>query len=78
MVNQFHLLLRSLPDVVAEIISNQGSGNRDRTQVIAVGTAIAGRPPHRSVREELPHTALPLSYDGRDANITTCRVGTLA
>ena len=24
---------------------------------VAVGTAIAGRPPHRSVRAELPHTA---------------------
>lgn len=31
------------------------------TNVIAVGTAIAGRPPHRSVREELPHTALAAS-----------------
>ena len=27
---------------------------------VAVGTAIAGRPPHRSVRAELPHTALTL------------------
>ena len=27
---------------------------------IAVGTAIADRPPHRSVRAELPHTAPPL------------------
>jgi hypothetical protein len=26
---------------------------------IAVGTVITGRPPHRSVREELPHTAPP-------------------
>ena len=26
----------------------------------AVGTAVAGSPPHRSVREELPHTAPPL------------------
>jgi hypothetical protein len=24
---------------------------------VAVGTVIAGRPPHRSVRAELPHTA---------------------
>ena len=30
---------------------------------VAVGTALSGRPPHRSVREELPHTA-PIS--GRD------------
>ena len=28
---------------------------------IAVGTAVAGGPPHRSVREVLPHTALALS-----------------
>jgi hypothetical protein len=28
---------------------------------IAVGTAIAGGPPRRSVREELPHTAPTLS-----------------
>ena len=27
---------------------------------IAVGTAVAGGPPHKSVREELPHTAPPL------------------
>jgi hypothetical protein len=27
------------------------------TQAVAVGTAIADRPPHRSVRAELPHTA---------------------
>ena len=27
---------------------------------VAVGTAISGRPPHRSVRAELPHTALTL------------------
>ena len=30
---------------------------------IAVGTAIAGRPPHRSVRAELLHTALTLDGD---------------
>ena len=30
---------------------------------IAVRTAIAGRPPHRSVRAELPHTALTLDVD---------------
>jgi hypothetical protein len=29
--------------------------------VIAVGTAVTGGPPRRSVREELPHTALALS-----------------
>jgi len=42
-------------------------------EVIAVGTAIAGRPPHRSVRAELPHTAPPLGSDGRDVAIPTCR-----
>ncbi len=30
---------------------------------IAVGTAITGRPPHRSVRAELPHTAPTLDID---------------
>jgi hypothetical protein len=30
---------------------------------IAVGTAIAGRPPYRSARAELPHTALTLDVD---------------
>jgi hypothetical protein len=44
-----------------------------RSTMIAVGTAIAGRPPHRSVREELPHTAPLLSDDGRDESIATCR-----
>ncbi len=34
---------------------------------------MAGRPSHRSVREELPHTAPPLSDDGRDESIATCR-----
>jgi hypothetical protein len=27
---------------------------------VAVGTILTNRPPHRSVRAELPHTALPL------------------
>jgi hypothetical protein len=27
-------------------------------EAVAVGTAITDRPPHRSVRAELPHTAL--------------------
>jgi hypothetical protein len=27
-------------------------------KTVAVGTAITDRPPHRSVRAELPHTAL--------------------
>ena len=33
------------------------------TYVIAVGTVIADRPPHRSVRAELPHTVLTLDVD---------------
>ena len=35
-------------------------------QSVAVGTALASGPPHRSVREGLPHTALTSgSYDGQ-------------
>lgn len=34
---------------------------------IAVGTALTGRPPHRSVREALPHTAPTLSQTSRPA-----------
>src|ERR1017187_9550025 len=37
---------------------------------VAVGTAIADRPPHRSVRAALPHTALTLD-DGIEANFTS-------
>jgi hypothetical protein len=33
------------------------------SSVIAVGTVIAERPPHRSVRAELPHTVLTLDGD---------------
>ena len=36
----------------------------------AVGTALAGHPPHGSVREELPHTALTLGSDDRRPRIT--------
>ena len=32
-----------------------------RARAIAVGTAVAGGPPHRSVREPFAHTALALS-----------------
>lgn len=39
----------------------------------AVGTGITPRPPHRSVRAELPHTAPPLGSYGRDVAISTCR-----
>ena len=34
---------------------------------IAVGTALAGVPSHRSVRAELPHTALTLDEDDQTA-----------
>ena len=37
---------------------------------VAVGTAIADRPPHRSVRAALPHTSLTLD-DGVEANFTS-------
>src|ERR1700690_2071532 len=37
---------------------------------VAVGTAIADRPPHRSVRAALPHTALTLD-DGVEACFTS-------
>lgn len=33
--------------------------------VVAVGTEIAPRPPHRSVRAELPHTAPASSHDAK-------------
>src|SRR5215510_9276881 len=37
-----------------------------RHSLVAVGTALASGPPHRSVREELPHTALTSgSSDGQ-------------
>ena len=35
----------------------QGEQNYFRQNRIAVGTALTGGPPHRSVRAELPHTA---------------------
>ena len=34
-------------------------------ELVAVGTGIAPRPPHRSVRAELPHTAPALSHDAK-------------
>ena len=37
--------------------------NDTQGKVIAVGTAITDRPPHRSVRAELPHTAPTLDED---------------
>ena len=40
-----------------------------RTTVIAVGTVIADRPPHRSVRAELPHTAPTLDDDDQSRTL---------
>ena len=40
---------------------------------IAVGTPITGRPPHRSVREELPHTAPTLDKLTHSENVGTFR-----
>ena len=37
--------------------------------LVAVGTTIAGRPPHRSVRAELPHTAPTLDEWRRSARL---------
>jgi hypothetical protein len=34
------------------------AGKKSREKAVAVGTALAGGPPHGSVLEELPHTAL--------------------
>jgi len=51
------ILSRAKPVLLAKL----GEGCAGRAAPgIAVGTAIAGRPPHRSVREVLPHTAPPL------------------
>jgi hypothetical protein len=37
----------------------EGQPTQLRTEMrVAVGTALTGGPPHRSVREALPHTAL--------------------
>jgi hypothetical protein len=43
------------------------------TQSIAVGTAVTGGPPHRSVREGLPHTAPPLGQTISTLGVDTCR-----
>ena len=54
-LNQWDALSRFLEDGDLEI--DNGATERANREV-AVGTAIADRPPHRSVRAELPHTAL--------------------
>jgi hypothetical protein len=40
-------------------------GHNAAIALIAVGTALTGRPPHRSVREALPHTAPTLGQTSR-------------
>src|SRR6516162_6736740 len=42
-----------------------------RNLVVAVGNALAGVPPHRSVRAELPHTALTSGVWRRNARLGT-------
>ena len=45
---------------MVELAEKEEESERARQKddsVVAVGTAIADRPPHRSVRAELPHTA---------------------
>jgi hypothetical protein len=41
--------------------------------MIAVGTALSGRPPHRSVRAELPHTAPTLDADWQTSRLVVRR-----
>ncbi len=48
-----------------------GNYHRGLETVIAVGTVIADRPPHRSVRAALPHTALTLDADMQTARWDT-------
>src|SRR5215471_13432138 len=47
---------RNFPDLMVEYI--HFPQNMTSPHTVAVGTALASGPPHRSVREELPHTAL--------------------
>src|SRR5437867_13215801 len=54
--------------------------------LVAVGTALASGPPHKSVREELPHTALtsgssddqPLVFVVRATTPVTCIPGSVS
>ena len=47
----------------------------NRSGRIAVGTSVTGRPPHRSVLEELPHTAPTSGDDAKPADtITVSRI----
>ena len=46
--------------VIANVLAYAATGSH-----VAVGTAISGRPPHRSVRAELLHTAPTFDVDVR-------------
>jgi len=39
------------------------------SDAFAVGMALSGHPPHRSVRAELPHTALTLDVDLQNVHL---------
>ena len=51
----------ALTDLMTRLILEHADSNRNgaeaRHPLIAVGTPVTERPPHRSVRAELPHTA---------------------
>ena len=50
----------------SSIVTGLLSGSGNCASSVAVGTALTSGPPHRSVREELPHTALTSgSCDGQ-------------
>ncbi len=49
------------PVLGGSFLQLSGSCKHVSKRLIAVGTAVAGGPPHRSVREYLPHTAPTLS-----------------
>ncbi len=44
---------------LGRLAASPQADHHPREKGIAVGTTVTGRPPHRSVREELPHTAPP-------------------
>lgn len=48
------------------------SGKRAGNAELAVGPALSGRPPHISVRAELPHTAPTLDDDWQKTHVRVC------